>query len=42
MRGDAITFTLGNTVYNGRVEGNSIRGTMSGGASGAFTATKRG
>jgi precorrin-6B methylase 2 len=42
MRGDAITFTVGNTVYNGRVEGNTIRGTMSGGASGAFTATKRG
>src|SRR5687768_1243423 len=42
LRGDAITFTVGNTVYNGRVEGNTIRGTMSGGASGAFTATKRG
>jgi hypothetical protein len=42
MKGDAITFTVGNTVYNGRVEGNTIRGTMSGGASGAFTATKRG
>jgi hypothetical protein len=39
LRGDAITFTVGNTVYNGRVEGNSIRGTMSGG--GSFTATKR-
>src|SRR5688572_8036882 len=39
LRGDAITFTVGNTVYNGRVEGNTIRGTMSGG--GSFTATKR-
>jgi len=39
LRGDAITFTSGNTVYNGRVEGNTIRGTMTGG--GAFTATKR-
>ena len=39
LRGDALTFTVGNTVYNGRVEGNTIRGTASGG--GAFTATKR-
>ena len=39
LKGDAITFTVGNTVYNGRVEGNTIRGTMSGG--GSFTATKR-
>jgi precorrin-6B methylase 2 len=39
LRGDAITFTVGNTVYNGRVEGNTIRGTMSSG--GSFTATKR-
>ena len=39
LKGDALTFTVGNTVYNGRVEGNTIRGTASGG--GAFTATKR-
>ena len=39
LRGDAITFTVGNAVYNGRVEGNTIRGTITGG--GAFTATKR-
>jgi len=39
LRGDALTFTVGSTVYNGRVEGNTIRGTASGG--GAFTATKR-
>ena len=39
LKGDAITFTVGNTVYNGRVEGNTIRGTVSGG--GSFTATKR-
>ena len=39
LRGDAFTFTVGNAVYNGRVEGNTIRGTVSGG--GAFTATKR-
>jgi precorrin-6B methylase 2 len=39
LRGDAFTFTVGSTVYNGRVDGNTIRGTMSGG--GSFTATKR-
>ena len=39
LRGDAITFSVGNTVYNGRVEGNTIRGTITGGN--AFTATKR-
>ena len=39
LKGDALTFTVGNAVYNGRVEGNTIRGTVSGG--GSFTATKR-
>ena len=39
LRGDEITFTIGNAVYNGRVQGNAIRGTVTGG--GAFTATKR-
>jgi precorrin-6B methylase 2 len=39
LKGDALTFTVGNTVYNGRVEGNTIRGTIGGG--GSFTATKR-
>ena len=37
--GDEITFAVGNDVYTGRVEGNTIRGTVAGGA--AFTATKR-
>jgi hypothetical protein len=41
LRGEQITFTVGNTVYSGKVEGNTIRGTMSGGATGSFTATKR-
>jgi precorrin-6B methylase 2 len=39
LRGNAITFTVGNSVYNGTVDGNSIKGTVSGG--GSFTATKR-
>jgi len=41
LRGEEITFTVGNAVYNGRVQGNTIRGTVKGGSGGAFTATKR-
>ena len=41
LRGDEITFTVGNAVYSGRVQGNTIRGTVTGGSGGAFTATKR-
>jgi hypothetical protein len=26
MRGEEITFTVGNAVYTGRVDGNSIKG----------------
>jgi precorrin-6B methylase 2 len=39
LLGDALSFTVGNTKYTGRVEGNTIRGTTSDG--GSFTATKR-
>ena len=39
MRGDEITFKAGNATYTGRVQDNTIRGTVSGG--GAFTATRR-
>ena len=39
LLGEEITFTVGSAVYNGRVQGNTIRGTVTGG--GAFTATKR-
>lgn len=38
LRGDQIEFTVGNTKYSGRVDGNTIRGT-SGGA--PWTATRR-
>jgi hypothetical protein len=38
LRGDEISFTAGGTTYTGRVEGNSIRGTVNGQA---FTATKK-
>jgi SAM-dependent methyltransferase len=41
LRGDEITFKVGNAAYTGRVQGNTIRGTVTGGSGGAFTATKR-
>ncbi len=40
MRGNDITFTVGNAVYTGRVDGNSMKGTIKGGSGGTFTATK--
>lgn len=39
LRGAEITFTAGNVTYTGTVEGNTIRGTMTGG--GPWTATRR-
>ncbi len=39
LRGEEITFKAGNATYTGRVQGNTIAGTVSGG--GKFTATKR-
>ena len=39
LRGTEIKFTVGTAVYTGRVEGDTIRGTVTGG--GAFTATRR-
>ncbi len=41
LRGEKITFTIGDAVYNGRVEGDTIRGTVTGDSGGAFTATKQ-
>ena len=41
LRGDEISFSAGGTKYTGKVNGNSISGTTSGGASGAWTATKK-
>ncbi len=38
LRGDEITFSVGNTKYTGKVDGNSMKGTTSSGAS--WTATK--
>jgi hypothetical protein len=39
MRGDEITFKAGNATYTGRVNGTSMRGTVSGG--GNWTANKK-
>jgi precorrin-6B methylase 2 len=39
LRGDELTFKVGNTTYTGRVQGTTIAGTVSGG--GTFSATKR-
>jgi hypothetical protein len=38
LRGEEITFKLGNDVYTGRVQGNTMRGTVNGRA---WTATRR-
>jgi hypothetical protein len=40
LRGDQIAFTAGNVQYTGKVAGNTIEGTMSGGATGSWRATK--
>jgi hypothetical protein len=39
LNGEDITFKVGNAVYTGKVQGNSMKGSVSGG--GAFTATRR-
>ena len=41
MRGEEITFTVGTTVYSGRLQGNTLRGTVSGGSGTTWSATKR-
>ena len=41
LRGNQITCKAGNAVYNGRVQGTTIRGTVTGGSGGTFAATKR-
>jgi SAM-dependent methyltransferase len=41
LRGDEITFSVGNAKYVGKVDGNTIRGTITGGSGGSFTATRR-
>ena len=41
LRGDEITFSVGGAKYTGRVEGNAMRGTLTGGSGGTWTATRR-
>jgi hypothetical protein len=41
MRGDEITFKVGNATYSGRLQGNTLRGTVTGGSGGNWTATKK-
>ena len=41
LRGDEITFKVANAVYTGRVQGNTLRGTVTGGSGGTWTATRR-
>jgi len=40
VRGDQITFTAGNSEYSGRINGNTIEGTVKGASSGAWNATR--
>jgi precorrin-6B methylase 2 len=41
LRGTAVTFDAGNVKYTGTVNGNTMSGTMSGGRTGNWTATKK-
>lgn len=41
LRGNEISFRVGNATYTGRLDGNTIRGTVTGGSGGAWTATRR-
>jgi SAM-dependent methyltransferase len=40
LNGDQITFTAGGAQYTGRVNGNSMEGTIKGGNNGSWTATR--
>ena len=41
LRGEEIVFKVGNASYTGRVQGNSITGTVTGGSGGTWSATRR-
>jgi precorrin-6B methylase 2 len=41
LRGDEITFTVGGAVFNGRVQGNAMRGSITGGDGGAFSGARQ-
>jgi len=41
VNGDEVTFTVGGAHYTGKLSGNTIQGTVTGGAGGSWTATKK-
>jgi hypothetical protein len=41
LRGRDISFTVGNAKYTGTVDGTTMRGSISGGPGGQWTATKK-
>jgi hypothetical protein len=41
LNGSEITFTVGGAKYTGRVEANTMRGTITGGRGGSWTATRQ-
>jgi hypothetical protein len=41
LRGSDITFTVGGAKYSGRVDGNTMKGTVSGAGGGTWTATRQ-
>ena len=41
LRGDAIEFTAGGVHYTGRVNGNTMKGTVTGGSNGTWSATRQ-
>ena len=42
LRGDQISFSAGNIEYSGRVSGGTMSGSMRGGNSGNWSATRAG
>jgi precorrin-6B methylase 2 len=41
LHGDEITFKVGNAIYTGRVDGDTMSGTVTGGPGGTWTATRK-
>jgi precorrin-6B methylase 2 len=41
LRGDEITFSVGGAKFTGRVDGNTMKGTITGGSGGTFSATRK-
>ncbi|MBW8895763.1 MAG: SAM-dependent methyltransferase, partial [Acidobacteria bacterium] len=41
LLGNEITLTAGDVQYSGKVNGNTMQGTVKGGQGGSWTATKR-